>query len=127
MSLIASNVAGTTKRSTVLGVVLVAYCAGNLSKFIEAQRAQSPDPNPFNLVGPQIFLAREAPVYTTALIVILACFIGALLTLALTWFILARENRRRDAVEASEVRSKPNHPADGDLTDRENIAFRYTL
>ena len=31
ISLAASNVAGSTKKSTVLGMILVAYCTGNLS------------------------------------------------------------------------------------------------
>lgn len=124
MSLIASNVAGSTKQSTVLGIVLVAYCVGNLSEHcIFPQKPASLDAYPV-LVGPQIFLADEAPVYTTALIVILACFLGAIIVLALMWFLAARENRRRDALQGSQA-SDPL--TDADLTDRENVYFRYTL
>ena len=44
LSLISSNVAGFTKRSTVSALLFVAYCVGNI-------------------VGPQFFLASEEPNY----------------------------------------------------------------
>jgi ACS family allantoate permease-like MFS transporter len=43
-SLAASNVAGFTKKSTVMAMIFLAYCAGNLS-------------------GPQFFISTEAPGY----------------------------------------------------------------
>lgn len=106
MSLVASNVAGSTKRSTVLGVILVAYCVGNL-------------------VGPQVFKSKEAPVYSTALITILACFLAAIVNLVLLCFLASRENKRRDALGAEPAVS--SHRSSDDKTDRENLAFRYTL
>lgn len=44
LSIVSSNVAGVTKRSTVSVAVFAAYCIGNI-------------------VGPQFFLAKEEPVY----------------------------------------------------------------
>lgn len=44
LSLIASNVSGYTKKTTVMAAVFMAYCAGNIS-------------------GPQVFKAAEAPNY----------------------------------------------------------------
>lgn len=44
LSLAASNVAGFTKKSTVMAMIFLAYCAGNLA-------------------GPQFFKASEAPNY----------------------------------------------------------------
>lgn len=108
MSLIASNTAGSTKKSTVLGIVLVSYCIGNL-------------------IGPQVFIATEAPVYSTALVVILACFIAAGLTLGALWYLLARENKRKEAICTAEGYVVSSYAMKDDLTDRQNNAFRYTL
>ena len=44
LSLAASNIAGFTKKSTVMAMIFLGYCAGNLS-------------------GPQFFIAKEAPEY----------------------------------------------------------------
>ncbi|KAL8827098.1 MAG: hypothetical protein Q9191_003397 [Dirinaria sp. TL-2023a] len=52
LSLISSNVAGHTKKTTVAALFLIAYCAGNI-------------------IGPQTFVAREAPRYRGAEITIL--------------------------------------------------------
>lgn len=48
MSLVSSNVAGFSKRSTVSAMVFVAYCLGNI-------------------VGPQFYNASEAPSYPVSL------------------------------------------------------------
>jgi hypothetical protein len=44
LSLAASNIAGFTKKSTVMAMIFLGYCAGNLS-------------------GPQFFISTEAPDY----------------------------------------------------------------
>jgi MFS transporter, ACS family, allantoate permease len=44
LSLISSNVAGFTKKTTVSAIMFVGYCAGNIA-------------------GPQVFLSKEAPRY----------------------------------------------------------------
>jgi hypothetical protein len=44
LSLAASNIAGFTKKSTVMALIFLGYCAGNLS-------------------GPQFFISTEAPNY----------------------------------------------------------------
>lgn len=44
LSMISSNVAGFTKKATVSAMMFVAYCIGNI-------------------VGPFLFLSREAPAY----------------------------------------------------------------
>lgn len=45
LSLVSSNVAGFTKKATVVGMMFVGYCAGNI-------------------IGPQFYLPDEAPTYT---------------------------------------------------------------
>jgi MFS transporter, ACS family, allantoate permease len=48
LSIIASDVAGFTKKTTVTAILFMGYCAGNIA-------------------GPQIFFAREAPGYKVLL------------------------------------------------------------
>ena len=48
LSLSASNIAGFTKKSTVMAMIFLGYCAGNLS-------------------GPQFFISTEAPHYHVSL------------------------------------------------------------
>ncbi|KAJ6178139.1 hypothetical protein N7519_008600 [Penicillium mononematosum] len=55
LSLAASNIAGFTKKSTVMAMIFLGYCAGNLA-------------------GPQFFISEEAPNYHTAYTTILACY-----------------------------------------------------
>lgn len=74
----ASNLGGYTKRSTSVALVFLAYCAGNI-------------------IGPQAFLAKEAPLYQTGCKLILACASAqAALAVALR-ILLARRNKQRDA------------------------------
>lgn len=50
-----ANVAGRTKKNVFTSAVFVSYCVGNL-------------------IGPQVFLEREAPHYRTGFAVIIGCF-----------------------------------------------------
>jgi hypothetical protein len=59
LSIIASDVAGYTKKTAVSAVVFLAYCAGNIS-------------------GPQVFFGREAPHYRTGCEVCIICFVCVL-------------------------------------------------
>ncbi|RSL44364.1 hypothetical protein CEP54_014711 [Fusarium duplospermum] len=69
MSLSASNIAGFTKKSTVMAMIFLGYCAGNLS-------------------GPQFFISTEAPSYHTAYTTILACFaITIVLVVAMRFYL----------------------------------------
>ncbi|EXK78398.1 hypothetical protein FOQG_16932 [Fusarium oxysporum f. sp. raphani 54005] len=52
-----SNLGGYIKRVTGTALVFAAYCAGNV-------------------IGPHAFLAREAPVYQTGVIIMLACSVA---------------------------------------------------
>lgn len=53
LSLISTNVAGWTKKTTVAALYLIGYCAGNI-------------------IGPQTFLPKDAPRYIPAEIVIVS-------------------------------------------------------
>ncbi|KAF5723103.1 vitamin H transporter [Fusarium mundagurra] len=116
LSLISSNVAGFTKKSTVNAVFFLGYCAGNIA-------------------GPQFFIPTEAPKYRTAftaLFVIFCILIG--LILAFRQY-LAWENLRRDKAqgvyidaESPERDATPSAVMEAtDETDFENKNFRYFL
>ncbi|KAG5742947.1 hypothetical protein H9Q70_014337 [Fusarium xylarioides] len=113
LSLISSNVAGFTKKSTVNAVFFLGYCAGNIA-------------------GPQFFIPTEAPKYGTAftaLFVIFCILIG--LILAFRQY-LAWENSRRDKAqgvyidaESPERDTMPGAVMEAtDETDFENKNFR---
>ncbi|KAF5665616.1 vitamin H transporter [Fusarium circinatum] len=116
LSLISSNVAGFTKKSTVNAVFFLGYCAGNIA-------------------GPQFFIPTEAPKYGTAftaLFVIFCILIG--LILAFRQY-LAWENSRRDKAQGVyiDAESPERDTMSGavmettDETDFENKNFRYYL
>ncbi|KAJ4328668.1 hypothetical protein N0V84_000859 [Fusarium piperis] len=120
MSLSASNIAGFTKKSTVMAMILLRYCAGNLS-------------------GPQFFISTEAPSYhasPTAYTTILACFSITIVLVVAMLFYLAWENNRRDKEQG--VNRDPEETRQVDLntdgtllqvdeTDIQNRNFRYIL
>ncbi len=63
LSLVTSNVKGFTKKSTIMAMVFVAYCVGNIA-------------------GPQFFLAREAPHYPVRI----PCYDSAFVETLITWY-----------------------------------------
>lgn len=99
----ASNTSGHTKRTAKNAMTLMAFCIGNL-------------------IGPQLFQAKDAPAYTPAKIVLLVFLAGAFCLSVLLRAVVLRENRRRDKLYgvhgARDVLAM-------DLTDRENTTFRY--
>ncbi|KAI9935116.1 hypothetical protein ASPWEDRAFT_54123 [Aspergillus wentii DTO 134E9] len=117
--------AGHTKKTTVIAMYHIGYGLGNI-------------------LSPQLFQPRWKPRYypTWSIILVVACIIPSLTILYLRWF-LSSENKRRDRLQAqnqvSESGIVEHTSADGsrtaevvdnnqlDLTDKENLAFRYVL
>ncbi|KAL3444540.1 major facilitator superfamily domain-containing protein [Aspergillus insuetus] len=107
LSLVSSNIAGFTKRSTVSGVMFVAYAAGNI-------------------IGPQFFLAHEAPEYPTGLQAVMSSLsLGTFFNILLLVYYLV-ENARRDRATAG-VRAEAQVDQLSNLTDREMPSFRYVI
>ena len=107
----ANNVAGYTKRVTATAFVFLAYCAGNI-------------------IGPQAFLASEAPIYQTGCKVIIGCSAGQVVLAFMLRFLLIRRNKQRDAAAATETEARglesEYDEAYADLTDFQNPKFRYS-
>ncbi|KAI0521927.1 major facilitator superfamily domain-containing protein [Xylaria bambusicola] len=108
LSLISSNIAGWTKKTTAAAMYLISYCVGNL-------------------IGPQVFRPGDAPTYYTAITVILVSYILAVLTMVFIYIWCRRLNAINAAVRAAPGYTKVEDQEFMDLTDRENPEFVYEL
>ncbi|KAK6974620.1 putative major facilitator superfamily transporter protein [Favolaschia claudopus] len=113
-TLITSNVAGRTKKTIISSATFLGYCLGNI-------------------VGSQIFKTADAPHYIPGIITCSICF-GLNFLLVLAWrSYYVKENARRDAVLTRSGLSVDTQEETGrrlgemDVTDSENLYFRYTL
>ncbi|KUJ11351.1 MFS allantoate transporter-like protein [Mollisia scopiformis] len=108
LSLLASNVAGYTKKTTVGALYLIAYCTGNI-------------------IGPQTFRPKDKPRYVPAEITIVVCYSVCVLDLLFIHWYYARENKKNERVRAQPGYRKLDKQEFLDLTDKENPEFVYTL
>ncbi|KAI2632872.1 major facilitator superfamily domain-containing protein [Xylaria nigripes] len=109
LSLLSRNVGGQTKKSVVLAINFVFWSAGNA-------------------IGPQVFLAWDAPEYHIAFATHLGCYAALVVVLVFFRWYLKWQNARRDRLAAEGVgdaRDANLTRAFEDLTDRENANFRY--
>ncbi|KAI9725141.1 MAG: hypothetical protein M1828_003483 [Chrysothrix sp. TS-e1954] len=107
LSLISSNVAGYTKKTTVAAIYLVGYCAGNI-------------------IGPQTFRPKDAPRYVPGEITILVCWCLCLILLGLIWAYCKYQNRQKQKLREQPGYEKLSNQEFLDLTDRENPEFVYS-
>ena len=82
LSLISSNVAGSTKKTTVAALFLIGYCAGNI-------------------IGPQTFRPKDAPRYVPAEITMMICYALCVVDLIFISWWYRRENRKKAAIRDS--------------------------
>lgn len=116
MSLISSNVTGRTKKTTTAVMFFVMGCVGNL-------------------IGPQTFRDKDAPRYTPALITITVCNILTVITMVCLWAYYKAQNAKRDKLAqtnpeeaAADMSPLAIHDMNlRDLTDRQNLHFRYNV
>ncbi|KAF2441819.1 MFS general substrate transporter [Karstenula rhodostoma CBS 690.94] len=103
----AANVAGETKKSFMASAVFVAYCVGNI-------------------IGPQLVKsqskAKHYPELWTGLII---CYCITIASASTLYFVLHRENKRRAELALDD--REGDRLAFKDLTDKENLHFRYAL
>ncbi|GAB1199404.1 hypothetical protein APSETT444_008752 [Aspergillus pseudonomiae] len=111
LSIISSNVAGFTKRSTTSALMFVAYCVGNI-------------------VGPQFFLASEEPHYPTGMKgAISGLALGAFFLVCLFVYYIV-ENKRRDSAYGPPTQLTEEEERMQGLsnkTDLEIESFRYVI
>ncbi|KAF2668275.1 membrane transporter [Microthyrium microscopicum] len=105
LSLISTNIAGYTKKTTVAALYLIGYCAGNI-------------------IGPQAFKTGN---YRPAEITILVCWSVCLLDLVFIHALCRYRNKRKAAIRAAPGYTKLENQEWLDLTDIENPEFIYSL
>jgi ACS family allantoate permease-like MFS transporter len=108
LSLISSNIAGYTKKTTVAAMYLVAYCVGNI-------------------IGPQTFRPSDAPRYIPAEITIIICYGVSAIDIAFIYWYYRKMNKKNAAIRAAPGYKKLERQEFLDLTDRENHEFVYAL
>ncbi|KAK4233458.1 putative MFS allantoate transporter [Achaetomium macrosporum] len=108
LSLVSSNVAGYTKKTTVAAFYLIGYCVGNI-------------------IGPQVFRPEDAPRYVPAEITIIVCWGVCLLDLYFICWWYRRQNAKKAEARADPSYVRLENQEWLDLTDTENPEFEYTL
>ncbi|KAL4790830.1 major facilitator superfamily domain-containing protein [Aspergillus venezuelensis] len=103
LSSISFNTAGYTKKTTVNAIALIGYCVGFL-------------------IGPQTY--RAAPAYWDAKWMVVVMWTLALIACLGLYWVNKRENERRDKLGLPPQREGEEF---GELTDKENLYFRYSL
>ncbi|OJD39878.1 allantoate permease [Diplodia corticola] len=101
---VSANIAGHTKKVTMNAVLLISFCLGNI-------------------IGPLTFRDGDEPEYMPAKIAIIVADVFSILVIILLRVYYLRENKRRHRLA---VRHRENVEF-LDLTDRENLEFRYSL
>ncbi|KAK6458514.1 major facilitator superfamily domain-containing protein [Scheffersomyces xylosifermentans] len=108
LSLLSRNIAGQSKKSFCTAFNFVGWAAGNC-------------------IGPQVFLARDSPRYLTAFGTHMGCYAALICILIFMRVWLMKENHRKSKMIESglaKTDEELKHAFD-DLTDVENVNFRY--
>ena len=104
-----ANVAGQTKRVVASALISGSFSVGNI-------------------IGPQTFQAKDAPVYRPAKIIVLATqSAGAVMTVVLFAYYVWANKQKDQRSSADQSDSEVDSVTDkwGNLTDKENARFRY--
>ncbi|KAJ5647774.1 hypothetical protein N7490_004146 [Penicillium lividum] len=108
MSMVSSNVCGSTKKTTVSAMLFICYCVGNI-------------------ISPQVFLAREEPKYPTGIKVCLSGLsLGVASAMGLRFYMQYRNSRAVTSAGSYESDGS-NTDDDQDKTDREIPGYIYLL
>ncbi|OCF58623.1 hypothetical protein L486_03112 [Kwoniella mangroviensis CBS 10435] len=107
-----ANTGGYTKKLTVYAMSYIGYCVGNI-------------------IGPQTFLTKQAPLYVGGVVAMLVCYSAALVLMGLFWLYLRHLNAKK-ATEyerlKTQLESEDQLLSDWqDLTDIKNPRFVYAL
>lgn len=108
-SLLASNIAGYTKKTVVSSAFFISYSLGNI-------------------ISPQTFLQSEAPRYPTGIAVTLASFCVNILLFSGLYVVYTVSNQKREKQAQglpTPTEEEMTRLAYSDLTDLENIHMRY--
>jgi Mg2+/citrate symporter len=110
LSLQTANTSGHTKKVVTNAVLFLGYCTGNIA-------------------GPFFYKSDQAPTYQLGIWSMITSHLIEVVLILILRFLLARENRLRDKAQSGkspeELEAERDASAFSDLTDRENLNFRY--
>ncbi|KAL7927975.1 major facilitator superfamily domain-containing protein [Trichoderma austrokoningii] len=106
LSLVASNFAGMSRKTTVSAGIFLAYSAGNL-------------------VAPNLFIDKEAPLYPTGFRGMIASFVTIIVLAFVLMGYLIVQNKKRDKMYGKVDPNAVQEDDFMDLTDKELHYFRY--
>ncbi|KUJ20301.1 putative allantoate permease [Mollisia scopiformis] len=106
LGFITANTAGHTKKVTVNALVFISYCVSNI-------------------IGPQFFKSNQAPLYPLGTGAILGAYVLSIITMCTYMAFCWHENQRRDKLDTAGGELAHQETDFKDLTDKENIHFRY--
>jgi hypothetical protein len=111
LSLQIANTAGHTKKVVTNAVLFLGYCTGNIA-------------------GPFFYKSNQSPGYILGIWSMIVSHLLEVVVILTFWFLMARENKRRDRLQSQggdvgAVERDVTGTAFQDLTDRENLNFRY--
>jgi cyanate permease len=110
LSLQIANTAGHTKKVVTNAVLFLGYCTGNIA-------------------GPFFYKTDQSPSYPLGIWSMIVSHLIEVVVICTFWFLMARENRRRDKIQSAQEGGLEGRDLDatafGDMTDRENLNFRY--
>ncbi|KAL4880316.1 major facilitator superfamily domain-containing protein [Aspergillus karnatakaensis] len=105
LSLMASNIKGNTKKSATSNAYFILYAVAAV-------------------IAPQLWQTRDAPRYIKGIVADIVCF-GLIICTFLGYSVLVvRENRKRDGMHLTA--EQEGMVGKADVTDREDLTFRYT-
>lgn len=106
MSVATANTAGHTKKITTNAVLLIGYCLGNF-------------------IGPFFFITGQAPRYNLGVGMMFFCIGIQVLSISSIWLLLLHRNKSRAANLSEREILEGYENGFRDMTDLENIHFRY--
>ncbi|KAI9742371.1 MAG: hypothetical protein M1818_003904 [Claussenomyces sp. TS43310] len=101
-----ANTAGHTKKVTTNALIFIAYCVSNI-------------------VAPQFFKSDQAPLYPLGMGAILGSYVLSIMTMIAYCSYCHLENRRRNKLDSAAEERIHSDTDFKDLTDKQNIHFRY--
>ncbi|RAK81002.1 putative MFS allantoate transporter [Aspergillus fijiensis CBS 313.89] len=110
LSMQIANTAGHTKKVVTNAVLFLGYCTGNIA-------------------GPFFYKTNQAPTYELGIWSMIVCHLLEVVLITTLGFLLRWENQRRDRIQSQTEGGLEGRDLDStafmDLTDRENLNFRY--
>ncbi|KAI8626408.1 putative MFS allantoate transporter [Xylariaceae sp. FL1651] len=111
LSLQTANTSGHTKKVVTNAVLFLGYCTGN------------------DIIGPFFYLSSQTPYYELGIWSIIVSHFLEVILITTFWILFSQENRRRDKIQAAMEGGLEGRDLDttafADMTDRENLNFRY--